>query len=98
MDEIVVSMAFKIADDAARSDIECHCVARMEDGSEPLETSDHATCWYDSTTIPDPEMRATVEAALLYLVARGMVQWHATRRGWVRPLHSRPMELKYQLH
>ena len=98
MISILNLLAYKIADDAARADIECYCTARMEDGSEPQKTSDHATCWYDSLDIPDPEMRATVEVALLYLSARGMVQWHTTQQGWIRPLHTRPNQLKQHLH
>lgn len=90
MQDTLISMAIQIADDAARSDIECHCAARMEDGSEPQRTEDHTKCWYDSLTISDPEMQATVRTALIYLCARGMIKWHARNRGWVRPMNLEP--------
>lgn len=87
-DDCVLKLALQIADDAARSDIECYCALRMDSGGEPQNTEDHSVCWYDSLAIPDPEMEGTVQIALIYLCARGMVRWHKTNRGWIRPVDA----------
>lgn len=61
-------MARAIADEAARSDIECHCVwtsSRPEDR------------WYDTSTIEDQEsekeLRGVVDRAVMYLELRGLL-------------------------
>ena len=70
----------------------------MENGEEPQKTEDHSKCWYDSLTIPDPEMQATVAIALTYLCARGKLHWHAKNRGWIRPMDAKPVKIRQPLH
>lgn len=72
---IVVGMAIKIADDAARSDIECNCAFDFDGG--PAH-------WCDTTTIRD-DATGLVNDALIYLDARGLLDRHPTRTHLVRP-------------
>ncbi len=64
----------KIADDTARSDIECECISAEKDDLGP---------WYVAKT-RDPEMAQTVAEAIEYLTLRGRIEQHPEHVDWVR--------------
>lgn len=73
--------ALPIADEAARSDIECACrVAAASDGLQ----------WYEVGTVADPDDRAAVMRACRYLLLRGdhahgyTVHYHPDRGDLIR--------------
>jgi hypothetical protein len=68
----------KIADDAARSDIECNL-----DGS--IHSGRHHGWWYTADEI-DPERREMIEDAITYLELRGLLKRHPENPSLIRPL------------
>ena len=72
----VLSLALKIADHAARSDIECMC--------EWAGASPSGPHWYDTTNV-NPDDREFVKDAVIYLRGRGLLDQHPTNPLWVRP-------------
>jgi hypothetical protein len=76
-------LALQIADNAASSDIECHCVP----SKEPTNAEEFRTCFYDIQNVTDPETAATVATALEYLELRGLLRRHPDNPAWVRPIH-----------
>ena len=69
-------LAQELADDLARSDIECECAPATADGEE----------WYDTAAEFDeaPEVRQGITKALRYLDLRGTMQRHPTQPALVR--------------
>lgn len=82
----ITAMAFRIADSAARSDIETMCRSFTEDGREPVGAEEIRACWYDVHDVIDPENVRYVAEALQYLRGRGMLLKHPTTVGWLRVL------------
>lgn len=84
----ITTMAFRLADSAARSDIETMCRSFTEDGGEPVSTEEIRTCWYDTRAVIDPENVRCVEEALEYLECRGMLKLHPTKASWLRVVNA----------
>ncbi len=71
------ALAMQIADAAARTDIECHCV-QMSMGN---------ATWYDTATFPDDDDTDAcdyVATAVRYLRLRGLILVHPTQPALVR--------------
>lgn len=77
----ITELAFELADNAARSDIECMC----EQVGSPRTIEAFITCFYDLGRIPDPEDAPYVAKAVEYLDARGLLKRHPSNENWVRP-------------
>lgn len=78
----VTDLAFRFADETARSDVECMCLSIREDGKAPETPEQMRDCWYDTAT--DADDLPYVERALEYLELRGMLKRHPTNADWVR--------------
>ncbi|MGO1072291.1 hypothetical protein [Lysobacter sp. CA199] len=61
----VESLAFSIADESARADIETMCPYQYDASGRP---------WFDTTLVTDVDDRPYVEAALQYLILRDLIQ------------------------
>jgi hypothetical protein len=68
-----MALQTKIAQNAARADIEIYC-DDMGDG------------WYNLYTISDPEIVPTVAEAVEYLAGMGKLMRHPVHASWVRPI------------
>lgn len=76
-------LAFQIADDAARADIETWCPSFTNDGREPVTTDEIRAAWYDVSR-PDEEGARFVSVAVRYLLLRGRIEQHPLKRTWMR--------------
>ena len=63
----VQDMAFKIADSAARSDIECNCLPDRWEGPDGR--------WWNLNTAA-PDAKENIEDAAGYLGARDLIRYH----------------------
>lgn len=70
----IAALQAKIAQSAARADIEIYC-DDMGDG------------WYNLYAISDPEIVPTVAEAVEYLAGMGKLMRHPVHTNWVRPIH-----------
>jgi hypothetical protein len=75
---VTMLLAVKIADEAARSDLECLC-AFVQDGGD---TADHR--WCDTSCVAE-DGDGFVRDALAYLWQRGLLDRHPTHDHLVRP-------------
>jgi hypothetical protein len=66
----------ELAYSAARSDIECHCMARQHSGQ-------HHGWWYDTTTVTGDDVE-WVEKAMRYLDLRKVLKRHPDNAALVR--------------
>ncbi len=71
----------KIADSAARSDIECFGVAAEPEKLGP---------WYIAKST-DPEMQEALDMAVEYLTLRGLIAPHPKNVGWVTVNIAQPV-------
>lgn len=75
----LTALAKSIADEAARSDIECHCLWTSENAAER---------WFDTTTIEDQaretDLRELVDRSITYLEMRGLLVRHVENKALVR--------------
>ncbi len=78
-----LELAVRIADDAARADIETSCPSFTGDGREPMTAEEIRSAWYDVAGA-GTESRGVVEIALHYLTLRGKIIHHPSRNTWVR--------------
>ncbi len=78
-----LELAVRIADDAARADIETRCPSFTGDGREPANAEEIRAAWYD-TAGACRECAPHVQTALHYLTLRGRLILHPSRNGWVR--------------
>lgn len=82
MCEAITQLAFQIADNAARCDIETLC---QPVGGEPRTVEEIRTCWFDLDQVKDPEDTFMVEVSVQYLERRGLLRRHPAHLNWVRP-------------
>jgi hypothetical protein len=85
MGERITDLAFKIADDAARADIEIMCKP-VGDQADTVDAM--RSCWYDLTQPIDPELAPFVAQAVEYLDGRGLLKHHPEHTGWTRPQNA----------
>lgn len=83
--DMTIQLAFKIADGAARCDIEVLCVPV---GGEPSNIEEIRACWFDLDQLVDSSQAALVRASAEYLECRGLLMHHPAHRNWVRPRHA----------
>jgi len=80
MNARISDLAFRIADDAARADIEIMC-RPVGNNSESVEAM--RTCWYDVAHPFDPELAPCIAIAVEYLDGRGMLRRHPDNAEWL---------------
>ena len=85
MNARTTDLAFQLADDTARSDIETLC---KPVGGEPQTIEAMQTCYYDTTALYDLEMSERVKIALEYLDGRGMLKRHPSNANWLRVIDA----------
>lgn len=90
MSEAITELAFRIADNAARCDIETLC---SPVGGEPRTVEEIRSCWFDLDQVKDPDDSFMVSVSVEYLERRGLLKRHPTQVNWVRPRHTQSMAL-----
>lgn len=84
MTDHLTDLAFRFADEAARSDIECMCSMLREDGQAPETPEQMRAGWYDVVNLADFENLPYVNRALEYLALRGKLKRHPLNLSWIR--------------
>lgn len=89
MTDQITQLAFQIADNAARCDIEILCIPV---GGEPSSVEEIRTCWFDLNRVIDPADNCQVmlvNTSAAYLEYRGLLDRHPAHFNWVRPRHTK---------
>lgn len=89
MNPNLIAMAFKIADSAARSDIECFCTQVGTDGKPGQPGHRH---WYDSTTVDDLYPPAEMQEVIWYLEQRSILIRHPVNKAFVSFKHDEAIQ------
>lgn len=84
MTDLVTDLAYRFADESARSDIECICLMFREDGLGPETPEEMSSAWYDVVNLTDQDDIEHVRRALQYLELRGMLKRHPTNTNWLQ--------------